>query len=169
MRLLKFRSKYLFAGLLTAIVFTQTWKTAANYNNSPIFCIALTASQDTVPQRNKDSLIKRLPLSTSDTLRKDSLFRNIIPDSNINRTDTFDLKLSKDTLDAPVNYEAEDSVVVLVKDKRVVLYGKTKTNYKDIELTAPQMEIDQQTQILTAVNSLDSAGNLIQRAHFKQA
>ena len=168
MRLLKFRSKYLFAGLLTAILFTQTWKTAANYNYTPIFYTALTASQDTVPQQNKDSLNKRLLTNRPDTLRKDSLLKNIVPDSNINRVDTFDLKLSKDTLDGPVNYEAEDSVVVLVKDKKVILYGKTKTTYKDIELTAPKMEIDQETQILTAIKSVDSTGDLIDRAHFTQ-
>ena len=130
MQLLKFRSNYLFACLLTAILFTQTWKTAANYNNSNIFCITLTPSQDTIPQKNKDSLIKRAQLNGTDTLRKDSLIRNVVPDSNMNRIDTFDLKLSKDTLDAPVEYEAADSVVVLVKDKKVILYGKTKTNYQ---------------------------------------
>jgi len=134
MLLLKFRPNYLFAGLMTAILFTQTWKTAANYNNSNIFCITLTASQDTIPQKNKDSLIKRPQINTTDTLPKDSLLKKLVPDSNINRVDTFDLKLSKDTLDAPVEYEAADSVVVLVKDKKVLLYGKTKTNYKDIEL-----------------------------------
>jgi LPS-assembly protein len=166
MRLLKFRPNYLFAGLLTAILFTQTWKTAANYNYSTFFYIPLTAPQDTVPLKNKDSLIRRLPLNAPDTLRKDSI--NIIPDSNNNRIDTFDLVLSKDTLDAPVEYEAEDSVVVLVQEKKVRLYGKSKINYKDIVLTAPQMEIDQQTQILTAVNKLDSAGNLLARAHFTQ-
>ena len=89
-------------------------------------------------------------------------------DTSITRVDTFDLKLSKDSLDAPVDYEAEDSVVILVKDKKVVLYGKAKTNYKDIELTAPKMELDQETQILTAVKSVDSTGELIDRAHFSQ-
>ena len=177
MRLHKFRSNYLFAGLLTAILFTQTWKTSANYNPSPIFYIALTApqdtipkKQDTIPQKIKDSLLQRLPINPSDTLRKDSLFNvSVTPDSNLVRVDTFDLKLSKDTLDAPVEYQAEDSVVVLVKDKKVLLYGKAKTTYKDIEVTAPQMEVDQETQILTAVNKLDSAGNLIDRAHFSQS
>jgi hypothetical protein len=167
MRLLKFRPKYLFAGLLTAIFFTQTWKTAANYNNLNIFCIALTAQQDTVPQKNKDSLVKLKP-NPADILKKDSLLKTPLTDTSINRVDTFDLKISKDSLDAPVEYEAEDSVVVLVQQKKVVLYGKTKTNYKDIELRAPKMEIDQETQILTAFNSLDSAGNLIDRAHFTQ-
>ena len=50
----------------------------------------------------------------------------------------------------------------------MILYGKAKTNYKDIELTAPKMELDQETQILTAVKSVDSTGELIDRAHFAQ-
>ncbi|HJS54161.1 MAG TPA: putative LPS assembly protein LptD, partial [Chitinophagaceae bacterium] len=129
----------------------------------------LTATQDTVPQK-KDSLIRRPPVTTTDTLKIDSVLRtNALSDTLINTVDTFDVKLSKDTLDAPVQYEAEDSVVVLVKDKKVVLYGKTKTNYKDIQLTAPKMEIDQETQILTAFNKLDSTGDLLERAHFSQA
>jgi len=150
------------------IFFTQTWKTTANYNYNQNFCIALTAQQDTVPIKIKDSLIKRPPANAADTLKKDSLLKTQPTDTSINKIDTFDLKISKDSLDAPVEYEAEDSAVVLVKDKKVILYGKTKTVYKDIQLTAPQMELDQQTQILTAVNKLDSAGNLIDRAHFTQ-
>ena len=169
MLLHKFRSKYLFAGLLTAIFFTQTWKSAANYSNHQNFYIALTAQQDTVPQKNKDSLIKRPLINAPDTSKRDSLSKiNALADTSIIKIDTFDLKLSKDTLDAPVYYEAEDSVVVLIKDKKVVLYGKTKMNYKDIDLTAPKMELDQQTQILTAFKSVDSAGDLIDRAHFSQ-
>jgi LPS-assembly protein len=169
MKLHKFRSNYLFAGLLTAIFFTQTWKSSANYSYHQNFYIVLTAQQDTVPQKIKDSLVKRPPINAVDTLKKDSLLkRNVLSDTTINKIDTFDLKISKDSLDAPVDYEAEDSVVVLVKDKKVVLYGKAKMHYKDIELTAPEMELDQQTQILTAVNKLDSAGNMIDRAHFAQ-
>ena len=169
MQLHKFRSNYLFAGLLTAIFFTQTWKSTANYSYHQNFYTALTAQQDTVPQKNKDSLVKRSPINVADTSKKDSLLKgNALADTSITRVDTFDLKISKDSLDAPVDYEAEDSVVILVKDKKVILYGKTKMNYKDIELTAPKMELDQQTQILTAVNSLDSTGNLIDRAHFTQ-
>ncbi|HEU5164489.1 MAG TPA: putative LPS assembly protein LptD [Chitinophagaceae bacterium] len=168
-RLHKFRSNYLFAGLLTAIFFTQTWKSTANYSNHQNFYIALTALQDTVPQKNKDSLVKRLPINPVDTSKKDSLSKIIaLTDTSIVKIDTFDLKLSKDTLDAPVEYEAADSVVVLLKDKKVVLYGKAKMHYKDIDLTAPKMELDQQTQILTAFKSVDSTGDLIERAHFSQ-
>jgi len=165
----KINRKYLFASLLTVFFFTQTWKTTANYSNHQNFYIALTATQDTIPKKSSDSLVKRPSINASDTLKNDSLLKAIaVRDSMMNRTDTFELKISKDSLDAPVEYEAEDSVVVLVKEKKVILYGKAKTVYKDIQLTAPQMELDQQTQILTAVNKLDSAGNLIDRAHFAQ-
>jgi hypothetical protein len=169
MLLHKFRSNYLFAGLLTAIFFTQTWKSTANYSNHQNFYIALTPQQDTVPQKNKDSLIKKPPINAADTSKVDSLSKiNALADTSIVKIDTFDLKLSKDSLDAPVDYEAEDSVVILVKDKKVVLYGKAKMHYKDIDLTAPKMELNQETQILTAVKSVDSTGELIDRAHFSQ-
>lgn len=165
----KFNPKYLFAGLLTVFFFTQTWKTTANYNNQQNFYIALTPVQDTIPQKNKDSLVKRPPLTATDTLKNDSLARaNAFRDSLVHRTDTFELRISKDSLDAPIDYEAADSVVILVKDKKVILYGNTKMVYKDIQLTAPEMELDQETKILTAVNKLDSTGNLIARAHFSQ-
>jgi len=169
MLLHKFRSKYLFASLLTAIFFTQTWKSSANYSYTQNFYTPLTAQQDTVPQKTKDSLVKRPAINATDTLKRDSLSKGALIDTSITRVDTFDLKLSKDSLEAPVNYEAEDSVVILIKEKKVVLYGKAKTNYKDIELTAPKMELDQETQILTAVKSVDSTGELIDRAHFSQA
>jgi hypothetical protein len=118
MLLHKFRSKYLFAGLLTAIFFTQTWKSSANYSYHQNFYIALTDQRDTVPQKTKDSLAKRPSINTTDTLKNDSLSKDALVDTSINRVDTFDLKLSKDSLDAPVYYEAEDSVVVLAKDKK---------------------------------------------------
>jgi len=38
------------------------------------------------------------------------------------------------------------------------LYGKTTTDYKDITLAAPKVELDQQTQIVTAFNKKDSNG-----------
>ena len=85
------------------------------------------------------------------------------------KVDTFNLKLSKDSLEAPLKYAAEDSAVVLVKDKKILLYGKTKTEYKDILLTAPKVELDQQTQIVTAFNRKDSSGEVLENAHFKQA
>src|SRR5215475_11732850 len=93
----------------------------------------------------------------------------ILFDTTSQKVDTFAFKVSKDSLDAPVNYEAEDSAVVMINQKKIWLYGKTKTDYKDIELTAPKVQLDQESQLLTAYNSLDSAGEILERANFKQA
>lgn len=123
----------------------------------------LPLRMDTVPVRRNTGPV------TNDTTRnpQDStrLTDTLAP---VQRVDTFSLKMSKDTLDAPVNYEAEDSAILLVKEKRFLLYGKTKTTYKDIVLTAPRVVMNQETNILTAYNSVDSIRNGITRARFQQ-
>ncbi|MCB0715266.1 MAG: LPS-assembly protein LptD [Chitinophagaceae bacterium] len=101
--------------------------------------------------------------SVSDTTKKP-----IIDTASLTpKTDTFSIKISKDSLEAPLKYQAQDSAVILIQDKKVILYGKTKTNYQDIELTAPKVEVDQQTQVVTAVNAKDSSGAIVETAHFK--
>jgi lipopolysaccharide assembly outer membrane protein LptD (OstA) len=171
----KFRLKYLFISILTAFLFfSQTWKSAGNNVYSKNFYKALTLINDTVPAKTaKDSLIRDSSINNKDTLpaaKKDSSSMKFKSDSTgtISKTDTFSLKISKDSLDAPVYYEADDSVVVLVKEKKVILYGKTKTNYKEIELIAPQTELNQETRIMTAVNKKDSLGVVVERANFKE-
>lgn len=142
----------------------MTWKTAARHPQQPDFRSSLTTRADTIRPLLKtgDSLLKtttpvpdtsRLPLTDTGGTRS--------------RVDTFRLKISKDSLEAPLKYSAADSAVVLVKDKKIILYGKTKTEYKDITLTAPKVEVDQQTEVVTAVNSKDSTGGVTETAHFK--
>jgi len=166
-QLYKFRPNYFFYGLLTAAMLcTLTWKTTANSVLHPDFRLPLTfpsrLEADTIrPLVPKDSAA-RLSAVAADTIK--------LPVTDTNRrekVDTFQLKLSKDSLDAPLKYAAEDSAVVLIRDKKIILYGKTKTEYKDITLTAPQVEVDQQTEIVTAVNKRDSTGAVIETAHFK--
>lgn len=83
------------------------------------------------------------------------------------KTDTFNLKTGKDTLDAPVAYQAEDSAVLFVKQQKFILYGKTETKYKDKNITAPRTIIEQETNLVTALGSRDSLGRLLTRAVFK--
>jgi LPS-assembly protein len=163
-QLYKFTHNYFSATLLMAILFyTQTWKTTSYTGSSSNFYKGLTSAVDTTkPLPNNDSIgIKTL--ADGDTTKLPG------SDSSIykSRVDTFNLKMSKDSLEAPLKYEAEDSAVILVAEKKVLLYGKTKTAYKDITLTAPRVEVDQQTQVVTAVNDKDSTGEVIETAHFK--
>jgi LPS-assembly protein len=137
-----------------------------------------TLTSDTIPRRKPGPVdrpgvtdttvrpIRITPAPADTNPRRDTGSHR--PDSLVNITDTFDIRMSKDTLDAPVNYEASDSGVLFVKENRFVLYGKTKTEYRDITLTAPRVEIDQATGIVTAVNQRDSTGEVIARAEFKQ-
>lgn len=163
-QLYKFSSNYFLKGVLvTAIFCTVTWKTSAVRNTLPEFGSLLTAGTDTVKPVVKPDSLRILNNISKDTTIKppvDTIGRK-------ERIDTFSLKISKDSLDAPLKYKAEDSAVVLIQDKKILLYGKTKTDYKDITLTAPKVEVDQQTQIVTAVNRKDSSGEVLEVAHFK--
>ncbi|HEU4473012.1 MAG TPA: putative LPS assembly protein LptD [Flavisolibacter sp.] len=149
--------KFCFTFVTTAFCIAITWRSEARH--TPSAEIYSTLTTDTIPLRKTEGA--RRPASSDTT---------IVPDSSrtIPVTDTFALKFSKDTLDAPVTYEAADSGVLMIKEKKFYLYGRTKTNYKDVELTAPTLEFDQATNVLTAMNSKDSAGNVLARARFSQ-
>ncbi|MES1216428.1 MAG: putative LPS assembly protein LptD [Bacteroidota bacterium] len=179
-KLRKFSSKYLFAGALTAVfLFILTWKTAAGYAQAQFFYSALTSSDTIRPANKPDSTIRSEPAKT-DTIpvkqKVDSLsltdsskhINDSLPHSDsTTRVDTFSLKLSKDSLAAPVVYEAQDSVVIQIKDEKILMYGKTKTDYQDITVTAPKVELNQRTQIVTATGTKDSLGEVLERASFK--
>lgn len=165
-------SKYFFIAILTVAIFcTLTYGTAAQTTPGREITRPLTSDSTKIRPGNGNApaLIANrvdsvpgadsIPVADS-LLLSDSLSKR--------RIDTFSLKLSKDTLDAPVHYTAEDSVVVLIAEKKIVLYGKTKTDYKDITLTAPQVAIDQSTQVMTAFNRRDSLGNVTEEAQFTQ-
>lgn len=163
-QLYKFRPNYFFQGILTVLMFcTITWKTSAKYTHAQDFRSPLTAQQDTIRPIIKGDSIRPVAMGLSDTTRRPGKDSSIIKE----KVDTFSLRISKDSLDAPLKYAAEDSAVVLIQDKKILLYGKTKTEYKDITLTAPRVELDQQTQVVTAVNRKDSTGEVVEFAHFK--
>jgi LPS-assembly protein len=165
----KFRPKY-FCFVIAAFAFSIaiTCKIHAHGLFTPEIYSTLTS--DTIPVRKnnlKNSLTRNDSLSLStDTLRDSIQHTDTLPASP--KIDTFSIRMSKDTLDAPVEYEAEDSAVLLVKEKMFILYGKTKTTYKDVTLTAPKVLINQETGIVTAYNSRDSLGNVATRAKFQQ-
>jgi len=90
-------------------------------------------------------------------------------DSLANVTDTFDFPVSADSLTAPVNYEAADSMVLDVQSKKIFLYGKSAVKYTDISLTAPFIALDQETQYVLAKMGRDSSGNVVGMAKLTQA
>lgn len=94
-----------------------------------------------------------------------------ISDTNIVvKRDTFSFRSSKDSLDAPVIYHADDSMVMDIPAKKIILYGKeTRVNYIDNKLVSPRIEFDQRTNLVSAYLVKDSNGNVIAFPEFNQA
>ncbi len=84
-------------------------------------------------------------------------------------SDTFNFKASKDSLTAPVAYHADDSMVIDVPAQKMYLYGKiSSVNYEDNSLSAPQIEFDQKTNLVSAFLKKDSAGKVLSYPFFSQ-
>ena len=119
-------------------------------------------SNDTVPHKIvivTDSISRK----KNDTLsKKDS--------TNKEPADTIHFKLAKNALEAPVEYTAEDSMVIDVPGKTVTLYGKkVTTNYKDNNLTGPIISFDEASGDIIAAIKRDSTGKVIAFPTFKQS
>ena len=66
---------------------------------------------------------------------------------------------SKDTLTSVFEYSADDSAVILVPTKEILLYSKSniKSKQEDIDLTAQFIHYDQGTNTITAYGGTDTA------------
>ena len=162
----KGKAKYILVLASALLLFIITLYSSANGFTASEFHSFLTT--DTVPVKSetvvnaskKDSVKKQ---NSSDSYRD--------PDTNIVvKTDTFGLKFSKDSLDAPVVYHADDSMVMDIPSKKIILYGKvTRVKYIDNELISPRIEFDQRTNLVSAYLIKDSNGNVIAYPEFNQA
>ncbi len=65
---------------------------------------------------------------------------------------------SKDSIDKPVNYHAEDSIVFDMANKFIYLYGKANIKYQTIDLTADFIIIDMNSSLVDASPLRDSLG-----------
>lgn len=117
---------------------------------------------------NEYLFLDTIPPFKSDSLKK---ITDTIPgkDSTVTSIDSFTVKMSKDSLDAPVNYEAADSMVFDVPRKKIILYSKGKITYKDMELTADSIGLDQDSSMLVATYRKDSTGKIIGLPSMQQA
>lgn len=125
----------------------------------------LPVLSDTIPLRPLSAKPDSLRNSTANELA--ALVTDTITRPQV---DTFSFKVSKDTLDGPVTYHAEDSMVIDVPTKKILLYGKVSdVKYADNELTAPRIEFDQKTNLVKAELEKDSTGKVIAYPSFSQA
>ena len=73
--------------------------------------------------------------------------------------DTPDYRISKDTMDAEINYKASDSIVLKARTHQMTLYSKADVQQKDAHLTADHILYDAPHDLVIASPGRDSAGN----------
>ena len=69
------------------------------------------------------------------------------------------LNVSKDSLDAPVKYKAQDSGVLIISTKEFFLYGKSNVQQKEINLDAGVIKYLGADQTFRAFGAMDSSNN----------
>jgi len=113
-------------------------------------------------EKKSTSANSNTALTNSDTSRKEIALSS---NSSINRKDstlisTIDsIKISKDSLDAPVKYAASDSGVFIISTKEFFLYGKSKVEQKDMVLDAGVIKYDGSNQSIFAYGAVDTTDN----------
>ncbi|HTN06228.1 putative LPS assembly protein LptD [Agriterribacter sp.] len=160
----KFKRNYIFTSTLLLLTIAITHIGRAKIHHPFAFDNYLTALTDTIPP-SMDSI----PVAVADTLIKKNKPDSLRGDSAHRvKVDTFSVKMSKDSIDAPVEYEAKDSMVLDVTAQKLYLYGETGVKYKDVDLKAPEIVFDQQTNMVKARMKLDTAGKILGQATLVQ-
>jgi hypothetical protein len=166
----KVRAKYNLASLVVFLFTILTVQSKNKLKISEVFHNNLTAFQDTIKPGKKNVLSNKTSMIITDTIPPKN--KNVRTDTTIviEKNDTLDIKISKDSLDAVVEYSAEDSMILDVPTNKIIMYGtKTTTQYKDNNLSAPIIEFDQATGNITASIKRDSSGKVISLPTFTQA
>lgn len=189
----KIRAKIVSAGLIIAIVFLITHPISAKYQtnkNKPKQAVQQSNTTkkttqkknlDTLKLRNRtailkqDSVLNKVIVTNVDSLKKRPDTARIDTASKKDTssikvvTDTLNFKVSKDSLDAPITYSAEDSGVLDIPERIFVLYGKGNTKYIDMDMSAAVIKLDQGRQLMSAYGSMDTSGNPMDKPKLVQA
>lgn len=103
--------------------------------------ISLHAQTDTLPVRDTLPSVRDTSLAVSDSLN-------------------YKFTYSSDSLDAPVNSGARDSIIYDIKNKKIYLYGKAEVTYTTIKLNADYIVFDWDNSIVSASGLPDSTGKV---------
>jgi hypothetical protein len=135
-------------------------------------------SQDQKQVKSNNRPFSRKPLLTqvdSNLSKKAGIIKSL--DTNRLKMDTIGskkdsiksvqiLRVSKDSIDAPVNYNATDSGVMIMATKEFFLYGDAKTDYGTAQLEAANIVYDQETQNIRAFGAKDTTGSPLSNPKF---
>ena len=77
-------------------------------------------------------------------------------------------KQSKSSLDAPVDFKANDSLVFDYRQNRVNFYGDANVKYQNLELESDLISYSVDSSLVHALGTKDSLGNVVVPPVFKQ-
>ncbi len=157
----KISLKYVSTLILTFLFFCITINSSARYYKS----------SGRLTENIPDTIPRQIISPIKDTVIKDSAVQDTLPfhsDSVHLQVDTLHIPFSKDTLDAPISYSAQDSVVLDMPTKNITLYNTARTKYKDIDLEAYNIRMDQPNSLLLATYARDTSGTMIGRPKMTQ-
>ena len=105
------------------------------------------------------ALVQALPLHPY-TILPDSIPQDTVPVDSTPK--------SKNALDMPVDYSAEDSITFDYGRSRANLYGSSKVRYQNLELEADIINIAIDSSLVHATSRTDSLGNVTGKPLFRQ-
>ena len=168
-------SDWLCAAMLLILTFYNTTLGSTTTKLYPTLKFPpLTSTQTHPALMPRDTVPAKIQIAGSpDTSRRaanDTVPRAAGDTSTVIVADTFNFKIASGALDVPVEYHADDSMVIGVPQKSIIFYGKKSTvNYSDNNLEAPVIEYSQSTSLVKAHLTKDSLGKVIAYPKFKQA
>lgn len=134
--------------------------------------------------QNNDSVPDDMPASITDIAVEDSVTLSLLDslkakysdngtgiqwnDSVAAAEDSIKQHQKKNVLEAPVAYEAKDSVIFIMDTKNAYLFGDGNVKYQNIELASEQIVMNMDSSIVHAVGIKDSLGVLQGTPIFKQ-
>jgi len=77
-----------------------------------------------------------------------------------------EVRLSSDSIDAPIKYSARDSMEYDIANKKIYLFGGAEVTYQTMNLKAGYIEFDWETGIVTAEGRVDSIGRSVEIPEF---
>lgn len=120
-------------------------------------------------QEIKEKSSENFKVNLKDTLKipqKDTLA--IKPTDSLGVKPKDSIAKPKELLESIIIHSADSLIRQDMKNKKILLYDNAHVNYNDIDLTAGFIEIDNNTNVITAKGIKDSIGSYSQRPIFKQ-
>ncbi len=160
----KVSAKYILSGLIMLAMVTVTYQIDARGRHFKGFLKSLNGDADTTKpsaQKNKaDTAVRKINDTThfNDTAHLNDTMHMTV--------DT--LTLSKDSMDAPIDYKAEDSAVLIIPTKQFYLYGKANVTSKKATLDANTINYDQATNLITAYGGIDTGKGALNQPKMTQ-